>query len=159
MNDLPTTASGTLNLLPQTKQEINRFVELVKSEVLTSGWISPLEFEIKLKAFETMISDLRQDPEIKAAVLKEAEKHGKSFILNGAKCTVKEVGVKYDYSGCGSSTWSEVNDEINNAKTRLKGIETTLKALPINGLADPYTGEIIFPPAKSSTTQVVIELS
>lgn len=158
MNDLPTTASGTLRLLPESKSEIASFVEAVKSEVL-SGFADPLQFEVRMKALETAIEQIRADKDIKAAVLREAEKYNaKTFDAFGAKLSIREAGVRYDFSRCGSADWKFYDDAVKVHTANRKKAEEFLKALPETGMADPDTGEIIYPPVKSSTTIVAIEL-
>ena len=158
MNDLPTTASGTLRMLPETKSEIASFVEAVKTEVL-SGFIDPLQFEVRMKALEMAIEQIRADKEIKAAVLSEAEKYNaKTFDAFGAKLSIREVGVRYDFTKCGSTDWKFYDYAVKCQTANRKKAEEFLKALPETGMADPETGEVIYPPTKTSTTTVVIEL-
>lgn len=106
-----------------------------------------------------MVELVEKDEQIKAAVLREAEKYGaKTFELHGAKVTVKEVGVRYDFSQCGSTAWQQRKEWVDNHTASLKGIEEWLKKLPEKGGVDPDTGEALFPPVRKSTTSVSIEL-
>lgn len=158
METLPTTASGTLSLMPETKDEIKSFANILKAELLT-GWESPLKTYVKIKSISMLIDTLESDPDIRAAVLAEAEKYGqKSFEFGEAKVSIKEVGVRYDYTACGCEDWTFHNNAVESHKRNLKQLEEFLKRIPEDGMADPATGEIIYPPAKKSTTSVVIEL-
>jgi hypothetical protein len=66
--------------------------------------------------------------------------------------------VKYDYAGCGSADWKfYAANEQNMAESRKK-IETFLKTIPVDGVADPQTGEMMFPTVKTSSTTVTIEI-
>lgn len=157
MNELPTTATGTLSLLPETKQQVKDFARKVKEEVL-SGFADPLEFYIRWKAISAMFELVEKDADIKAAVLKEAEKHGKSFDFHGARVTIKEAGVRYDFSQCGCADWHFHANAVESHKNNLRNVEDFLKHVPETGTADPETGEIVYPPARKSTTIVSIEL-
>jgi len=114
---------------------------------------------LKLKAMEETIKQLRSDEEIRSFVLSEAEKYGKSFEWRGAKMSIREVGVKYDYAASGDSEWALLDAQVKELSEKKKAREKFLQAIPITGTVSPETGEMIYPPAKSSTTSIAVTLT
>ena len=115
---------------------------LQKHELL-SGEYNPLDVELKLKAMEETIKQLRSDEEIRSFVLSEAEKYGKSFEWRGAKMSIREVGVKYDYSSTGDSEWAILDAQIKELSEKKKAREKFLQAVPASCTVSPETGEMI----------------
>jgi hypothetical protein len=142
---------------PITYVEIGNLIHFMKQEIL-SGDANPLDVELQLKAMEETIKQLRSDEDIRAFVLNEAEKHGKSFEWRGAKMSVREVGVKYDYSTSGDSEWALLDAEIKELTDKRKAREKFLQNIPEMGTVSPETGEQIYRPAKSSTTSIAVTL-
>lgn len=152
------TSISVINTMPSNKIEVHRFVKSAK-EIILSGNENPLKIAMQLKAMETTIEDLRKDPEIRDAVLKEAAKYGKTFKLYGAEFQTKEAGIKYDYSVCGDSEWIDLNKKMEALKKDIQDREKFLKGITESvEVADVKTGEILNPPAKKSTTVVTVEL-
>jgi hypothetical protein len=140
------TAISTLSYFPDTKEQSINFAEKLVNEVL-SGMTDPIKVDVQLKILEDMIKKVRD--QIKQNVLKEADKYGeKSFNLNGAKITISGK-TTYDYKSC---NYSKYNDLIDSKEK----METMLKSLT-DKLVDPYTGEIILPPAKKYSPFLKIE--
>jgi hypothetical protein len=144
-----------------TKEERTQVVHEIFQELL-NGRINPMELHIRMKCIEEVVNQLTSMPAYKAIVLDDAEKHGKSFQYHNAKVDIREVGVKYDYTGCGNSTLNELyqkQDAINDA---IKDNESYLKQLPTSGIQvlNQSTGEVEthYPPAKTSTTSVAVTL-
>jgi hypothetical protein len=144
-----------------TKEERTQFVHEIFQELL-NGRINPMELHIRMKCLEEVVKQLTSMPAYKAIILEDAEKHGKSFQYHNAKVDIREVGVKYDYTGCGNSTLNELyqkQDAINDA---IKDNEAYLKQLPTSGIQvlNQSTGEVEthYPPAKTSTTSVAVTL-
>ena len=142
---------------PITYVEINNLIYDMKVELL-SGDYNPLDVELQLKAMEETIKQLRSDEDIRQFVLSEAEKHGKSFEWRGAKMSVREVGVKYDYASSGDSEWAMLDAEIKELTEKKKAREKFLQAIPDMGTVNPETGETIYRPAKTSTTSIAVTL-
>ena len=101
-------------------------------------------------------------PAYKGILLDEAQRYGKSFDYQTAKIDIREVGVKYDYSGCGSSALAELYEKQNAINDAIKELEAYHKPLPTSGIQvlNPSTGEVEthYPPSKSSTTSVAVTL-
>ena len=144
-----------------TKEERTQVVREIFNELL-EGRINPMELHIRMKCLEEVVKQLTSMPAYKAIVLDDAEKHGKSFQYHNAKVDIREVGVKYDYSGCGNSTLEKRYKEQSLIDEAIKSIETYHKGIPASGIevVNPYTGEVEthYPPAKTSTTSVAVTL-
>jgi hypothetical protein len=144
-----------------TKEERSQLVREIFDEVL-NGRINPLELHLRLKSAEEVIKQLTGLEPYKAILLDEAQKHGKSFNYQTAKIDIREVGVKYDYSGCGNSVLAALYDQQKEIEAKIKSIETYHKGLPSAGvqvvLSETGEVETHYPPAKTSTTSVAVTL-
>lgn len=157
-----------------TKEERTQVVREIFQELL-EGRINPMELHIRMKCLEEVVKQLTSMPAYKAIVLDDAEKHGKSFQYHNAKVDIREVGVKYDYSVCGCSQLNELYVQAADIDSKIKALESYLKALPTGGIVCmlqtrtlddegkvtiDYTGEVEthYPPAKTSTTSVAVTL-
>jgi hypothetical protein len=144
-----------LKKLPQTKADVAKQFALIKESVI-NGAVDPLDFSAQITILESLFLQLKSDEQIKSAILKEAEKYGlKSFEKGNATFTIKEVGVKYDYSTCNDSTWDMLNDKAAELNDLKKERENWLKSMRPNIEVYGTDGVQINPPAKSSTTTVV----
>jgi hypothetical protein len=143
-----------------TKEERSQLVREIFDEVL-NGRINPLELHLRLKSAEEVIKQLTGLEPYKAILLDEAQKHGKSFQYHNAKVDIREVGIKYDYSNCGSMTLHELYTEQTLINNSIKDFETYLKGVPKTGIeVVNIHGEVEthYPPAKTSTTSVAVTL-
>lgn len=150
-------ALSTIADAPITYVEIGNLIHFMKQELL-SGDYNPLDVELKLKAMEETIKQLRSDEEIRAFVLSEAEKYGKSFEWRGAKMSIREVGVKYDYAATGDSEWAILDAQIRELTEKKKAREKFLQSIPDGGTVNPDTAEVVYRPAKTSTTSIAVTL-
>lgn len=144
-----------------TKEERTQVVREIFQELL-EGRINPLELHIRMKCIEEVVKQLTSMQPYKAIVLEEAERSGKSFQYHNAKIDIREVGVKYDYSGCGNSELTSLYAEQAKIEQRIKEFEIYHKGLPAAGIdvVNPSTGEVEkhYPPVKTSTTSVAVTL-
>ena len=144
-----------------TKEERTQVVHEIFRELL-EGRINPMELHIRMKCLEEVVKQLTSMPAYKAIVLDDAEKHGKSFQYHNAKVDIREVGVKYDYSQCGSAELDTMYRQQELIAAEIKELETYHKGLPSSGIQvlNPSTGEVEthYPPAKTSTTSVAVTL-
>lgn len=121
-------ALNQLKRLPETKAEIESFVNAAIGEIL-SGEISPLETEIRLKMLEDTIKGIRKDVRVKRVVMEEAEQYnGQSFFNTDIKVIIRKTA---DYS---------LDSQWTLHKAQLKSRETLLKEC---GGVDPDTGEVV----------------
>jgi hypothetical protein len=150
-------AISTINLMPSTNNEVDKMFTLIKQEIL-SGKENPLKLEVQLKAMETLIKKLRSDNEIKEQMIDEGMKYPeKSFELFGAKFIKTTVGVKYDFSACRDSEYDDLKVKFDNLKAKLKEKEDFLKSLK-QQVANPDTGEIIYPAKKTGKESISVKL-
>ena len=159
MNELPTTAAGTLNLLANTQTEIDVFSDSVIRSV-KEGEVSAIKVLIQLKAMEKATGRILN--EIKENYLTEAEKHPESrFEYMGNQIEKAELGTKYNYDHCGDPVYRFHLQQVESATISLKNREAFLKALkePIT-IVDEMTGEVvtIVPPLKSSTSGLKVTI-
>lgn len=154
-------ATDIVALFETSKQQRQTFVTMV-IDSLTNGDVDPLKLHLQVKCMEDIIAALKEDATYKEQVLDAAQANGKSFEYQNAKIEIREVGTKYDYSKCDDPTYNELAQQNEATKAALKARETVLKAIPITGMVitDEATGETnkVYPPAKSSTTSVVVTL-
>lgn len=118
-----------------------------------NGEVDPLIAHINISKMEAAIKTFKDNPQVKALTLAEFEKYGEKRRTFG-DCTLemREGAVKYDFSQCGDSQLLEMYNTRDALLASIKERENTLKNLPLSGMADPATGEVIYPPAKSSKT-------
>ena len=143
--------------LPVTKSGVNDLFISAK-ELIIEGEADPLKFAVQVKALEELVKQLRADKDIRDCIIEEIAKHGKEADYSGNKLTVRESGVRYDFSQCGSSKYVEIDDSIKDLSEKKKELETFLKTIPETGIADPETGEMLYRPSKKSTTSPVVTL-
>lgn len=133
--------------------------QILKDAVL-NGEINPLDFIVFCKRLESCIKIL-SDEQIDKLAVTEAEKYGKkSFEYQGAKCTITEVGTKYDFSVCEDSEYAVLEQRLADAKAKLDERKKMLQSIPLEGqlIGNEQTGEFfkVYPPIKRSTTKVSI---
>lgn len=128
--------------------------ELVQRAVdaVVNGEVDPITAHINISRMEAAIKAYKENAAIKAITLDELQKYGKKKTFGDCTLEMREGGVKYDYTNCGDSQLLEMYDTRDALLADIKERENTLKNLPLSGMADPHTGEVIYPPAKSSKT-------
>jgi hypothetical protein len=149
-------STSVITLMPSNKEQITTFVNNAKDLIL-SGNENPLKIAVQLKAMEDTIKHLRGDNDIKEAILKEAEKEGKSFQRYGARFDIKENGVIYDYTECQDTEWNDLKTKYDEIEKKIKEREKFLKVIS-KPIADAENGNLIYPPSKKSTTSVSVTL-
>lgn len=136
-------------------QDTRSVADIVESAVtnIVEGNIAPMQAYAVLTTFERAIAKIKDNKQVRDICLRELSKYGKEGMTIGDLVfTETEAGVKYDYSNCGSSEYAELQEAKAGIDCRLKEIEKALKAMPISGMADPATGEMWYPPTRTSTT-------
>lgn len=151
-----TTALSTLSELPSGKAEVERFKGMLKNEIL-AAYDDPLKIFVRLKYIEKTITDILSDKDIEDHFIREFDLYGKEKVVEvlGAKLNTQEVGVKYDYDGCGDPVWYDLEKQAKEIAEKKKAREKFLQALPQEGTVDPGTAVFINRPSKSSKTKVV----
>lgn len=129
--------------------------------LVEEGEVSPLEMAVKVKAVQDTFKQVSDSKVLKDAVYNESLKYakGEKMAYAGAVVTVREGGVKYDFSVCGDPEWEELDRQMTELKARIAEREQWLKGntKPVTVL-DEETGEVatIYPPARTSTTTYAV---
>ena len=126
---------------PLSKLEQSGLVNKIKQAIL-NGDVSPLEFDIQLKAIENVITAIRKDVDVKRITDSEAMKYEKTFELCGAEIT-QTTRKKYDYQS--DIIWKGLNATATDAATKRKARESFLQSVSNPETPDPETGELIGP--------------
>lgn len=142
------------------RDKISRLTKDVKEQIL-EGEINPLDAAMIIKGMEDFTKNLRGDALVQDAIIEEVQKFGKTAEYKGAKFTVKEVGVSYDFSYCHDPKWDLIKARIDELSELLKEREAFLKS--IRGqetLVDEESGEVytVNPPVKRSKTGYMVSL-
>lgn len=138
-------------------QDQRPIADIVASAVnnIIEGNIDPVQAYAYLTTFERAIAQIKDNLRVRDITLKEIAKYGKNGAVVGELIlTEAEAGVKYDYSQCGCSLYDELTHQRAEIDAEIKQLEKTLKAIPASGLADTLSGEIWFPPTKTSKTVI-----
>ena len=106
-----------------------------------------------------MIKKLRTDEQIQDYTLEQALlENAKTFTAYGAEIQIKEMGTKYDFSGCNDSLLDGLYVDMEMLKTKIKTRESMLKSISEDSPAVSMEGEILNPPLKTSKTGISITL-
>lgn len=116
------------------------------------GEVDPITAHINVSRMEAAIKKFKEHPDVKRTTLIELAKYGSKHTFGDCTLEEAEAGVKYDYSACGDSELNDLVNLKNEIEIKIKARQAFLKHIPIKGIADANTGEVVFPPAKSSTT-------
>jgi hypothetical protein len=174
MSQLEMTTTSILSLFQTDKAQRQTFIAGVVDS-LESGQVDPLKVHVQIKCIEKIIEGLTSTDEkknkdnlpfakkYKSLVLEAAEKYGqKEFEFMNSKIKIGETGTKYDYSNCGDvelEAWSKQADELAE---KIKARQEMLRTIPQKGMliTNEETGETyqVYPPAKSSTTNITLTL-
>ncbi len=129
---------------PVTKKDQTEYADAVINQIL-SGEVDPVKVDLIMKSMEEVLKKIRTHEGVKACVIDEAEKYGKTFDLHGATVTVSKRTVK-DFSGV-DSVLDELYQQAESLKASIKAREATVESG-----SDPATGETFSPPKTSTTT-------
>lgn len=138
-------------------QDYRPVADIVESAVnnIVEGNVDPVQAYAYLTTFERAIAQIKDNLRVQDITLKEIAKYGKNGVVVGELVlAASEAGVKYDYSQCGCSLYDELTHQKAELDAEIKQLEKTLKAMPASGLADTLSGEIWFPPTKTSKTVI-----
>lgn len=147
-----------MNTQPVLIRETSSPTELAKLAVdaVTRGDVDPLVAYENISRMEKAIELFKKSEEVRDITLRELAKYGHG--KTSSDCTIEEVeaGVKYDYSGCNCQALDDLYKMRDAVMADIKEKEKILRALPASGLTDPATGEIFYPPARSSKTTLKV---
>jgi hypothetical protein len=153
MNNIELIKSG-----PQTGDQILDFQNEILDSV-TNGFEDPLFLLVKLKAMSKALDGAIDS--IQEFALSEAQKHGKSFAIYGAKVEVKEMGTKWFFDKTGDpviARIAEQKDQIGKAEKDRQSFLKTLKEK--TSFLDEESGEVftVYPARKESKTGIAISI-
>lgn len=155
------SAPSLLSLFETNREQRQSFAQQVL-DFVKEGGADPRKILLQAKCVNDIMSAITEDEVFKTMLLAESEKHGKKHEYMNAEFSIREAGVKYDYSNCGDSTYNELIDEKEKLDVKIKDRERFLKYSPQAGttLVNEDTGETItvYPPSKSSKTIVAVTL-
>ena len=133
-------ALSTITQFNLTKTQIDGFARKALEEI-DSGLYNPLEIHLCLKGMEEVVKKLKTG--IADQVLSEAEKYGKEFEYRGARIRLSD---RRSYNFSKDFIWTEISNKKKQREEMLKHLS--------DPVADPETGEMIFP-AQSKITSVI----
>lgn len=141
-------------------QDIQLLREIATPAVLASnaiqavvdGEIDPIVAHINVSKMELAIKQYKADERVRGITLRELWKYGKKQSFGDCTLEEAEAGVKYDYTNCGDSRLEELYKMRQAIDADIKEREAFLKSVPLSGVADVETGEVVYPPAKTSKT-------
>ena len=133
-------ALSTITQFNLTKTQIEDFAWKALDEI-DSGMYEPLKIHLCLKAMEELVKKLKVG--IADQVFSEAEKYGKDFEYQGARIRLSE---RRSYNFTNDFIWSDLSNQKKKREEMLKHLS--------DPVADPDTGEMIFP-AQSKITSVI----
>ena len=150
------TTTNILSLFQTNKSERQSFVTDV-IERLESGEADPIKVHAQCKKMEDIVKALTGNEIYKSVLIEAVERNGKKFNSYDAEFSVKEAGVKYDYSQCNDDQINQLQKDADDLAEVIKSRQSFLKTIPANGI-DIITldgeGVRIYPPSKTSTTVV-----
>jgi hypothetical protein len=153
MNNIELIKSG-----PQTGDQILDFQNEILDSV-TNGFEDPLFLLVKLKAFTKALDGAIDS--IQEHALSEAQKHGKSFAIYGAKVEVKEMGTKWFFDKTGDPIIARIADQKDQIGKAEKDRQAFLKTLKEKtSFLDEESGEVftVYPARKESKTGIAISI-
>lgn len=121
---------------------------------VVEGYVDPIKAWCNVRRMKAAIELFEKDSQVMDITLRELSKYGKRQQFGD--CTLEEVetGVRYDFSECGDSKLADLYALRDVNAADIKTREAMLKNLPTSGMADPETGEMVYPPARSSKTTI-----
>lgn len=121
---------------------------------VVNGEVDPITAHINISRMEKAIALYKDNVDVRDITLRELSKYGKRHSFGDCTLEEHETSVKYDYSMCGDSKLADMYARLEVLKADIKERETMLKHIPSSGVADPDTGVVMFPPARSSKTVI-----
>ena len=157
MNNLPEVFTGTA----PSKSDIQTQCDAIIASINDEGTVNPLRVATTMTALALAMKTIKAG--IEDFILDEAQKYeSKSFDFDGHTISVKETGVKYDYSLCCDPVLARLENDLKATTEKLKVRQTFLKSVKDQmTIVDEKSGEVftVLPPSKSGKTSVAITLS
>lgn len=136
------TALKKIDEYPLTRSKQQEWAAGIMQPLL-DGEVDPIEFITKIKGLQSALAEVEKNKAVKDLVIREIGKHGKSASWNGATITLREAGVKYDYSVCNDPVYHKLMQQKEELDKQLKEREQFLKSVPQGTtILDEETGEV-----------------
>lgn len=145
-------AISTLTQLPSTPNERRLFIEIAKQEI-TEGKYRIIDIFTQLRNIEKLIEELTKDTEFRDML--STAINGK-IEINGMEIS-EQIARKYNCAECHDSTYDHYLSQMNELKAKIKAREEFLKAIPVEGVVVPDTGEVIYPPVATYETRFIVK--
>ena len=145
--------------IPQTKADIKVCVKNAKEEML-SGDYNPLEIDLHLKRMEEIVKALREDKEVKSAVLTELEKYTEKTV-NAYGCEITKVSrAAWQYDLCNDLELREMEEQKRVLDEKIKAKQKELQFMTTEKVVVTLDGEIttIYPASKTYTETFSIKI-
>jgi len=145
--------------IPQTKADIKVCVKNAKEEML-SGDYNPLEIDLHLKRMEEIVKALREDKEVKSAVLTELEKYTEKTV-NAYGCEITKVSrAAWQYDLCNDLELREMEEQKRVLDEKIKAKQKELQFMTTEKVVVTLDGEIttIYPASKTYTDTFSIKI-
>jgi hypothetical protein len=143
--------------IPHTKREIAELAAQL-SGIMLNGEEPALLYYLKLRAAQEIIKQVEKEIS-DASVLEAEDSPGQSVHMMGARISVAEKGVRYDFSICKDRQWEKLDSEIKRLQELRKIREKELKArLHNNSGLDRKGRQAEQPPLKTSKTGLRVDL-
>lgn len=150
------TAISNLSVLPETKEQLESFVSKVENEI-ANGEVNPLQFWTKLTYYEKLIKSLKESEVIKSEAINEAGKYPEKNI-EAFGCKIQIVShANYDYSNCQDGYFNRLILQKQQLDESIKERQVFLQSMK-DSVADPETGNVIYPAAKTFTEYLKVTL-
>lgn len=165
------SVTNIVSLFEMTKTERASFITRIV-EALDGGTVDPLKVHLQVKNMEKVITGLtstneKENPDnidsakkYRRHVLEAALQQGKEFDYYNSRMKIAEVGVKYDYSQCNDPELLNLESEVAKLTEQLKSRQKFLQTVSEKGMDVLIGDELVkvYPPSKSSTTNVNVTL-
>lgn len=147
------SAISQLSYLPETREQQRTFVHKAVEELM-NGEHDIMKFWIQASIVADTLNEIKDSLKVKQAAVAEAAKYKDQPYMG---CKISVVSRKtFDFSKCCYMDWERSKFDIEAAKERVKRAETFLKALQ-SPVADPETGEMIYPPTFTESEYITVK--
>lgn len=147
------------NQMALSKSKQSDFAQNLINSVV-GGEVDPIAAFCQLKGLYDSLGLFLKSEEVKMAVESAKEKWGTAPAeFQGAKLTITESGVKYDYSVCGDSRWNELTKKKAEIDAEIKEREIFLRGIKgSETIIDEETGvvEKISAPVRTASSCVKV---
>ena len=141
-----------LKHLPETRAEQETFIHAAVEELI-NGDYDIMQYYVKAKIMLDTLDKINKSRRIKPLILEQAQRYNNQS-LNG--CTIQVVTKKeYSFENCNHAEYNRLKKLQEETDASIKDIENMLKGL-ISPVADPETGEMIYPPVINENEYVKI---